>query len=51
MPQVLELLEKTLALSTEDREILVEQLVASRSEVPAHEGAEAAWGTSAPRTR
>jgi putative addiction module component (TIGR02574 family) len=41
--QVSELLEKALALSTEDRELLVDQLVASLSEVPAEEGAGAAW--------
>jgi putative addiction module component (TIGR02574 family) len=41
--QVSELLEKALALSTEDRELLVDQLVASLSEVPAEEGAAAAW--------
>ncbi len=41
--QVSELLEKALALSAEDRERLIDQLVASRSEEPAEEGAEAAW--------
>ncbi len=41
--QVSELLEKALALSPEDRELLVDQLVASLSEVSAEEGAEAAW--------
>ena len=41
--QVSELLEKALALSAEDRDRLIDQLVASRSKEPAEEGAEAAW--------
>lgn len=42
-PQLSELLEKALALSAEDRERLIDQLIASRSEEPTEEGAEAAW--------
>ena len=42
--QLSELPEKALALSTEERELLIDQLVASLREEPMDEGAEAAWG-------
>jgi putative addiction module component (TIGR02574 family) len=42
-PQVSELLEKALALSTQERGLLIDRLVASLDEDPAEEGAEAAW--------
>jgi putative addiction module component (TIGR02574 family) len=43
-PQVSQLLEKALALSTEERGALIDQLVASLDEEPAEQGVEAAWG-------
>ena len=42
-PQVSELLEKALALSTQERGLLIDRLVASLDEEPAEEGVEAAW--------
>jgi putative addiction module component (TIGR02574 family) len=42
-PQVSELLEKALALSTQDRGILIDRLIASLDDEPADEGVEAAW--------
>lgn len=42
-PQVSQLLEKALALSTEERGVLIDQLVASLDEDPAEPGVEAAW--------
>lgn len=42
-PQVSELLEKALALSTQDRGVLIDQLIESLDEGPAEEGVEAAW--------
>lgn len=42
-PQLSELLEKALALSTQDRGLLIERLIASLDEEPAEQGAEAAW--------
>jgi putative addiction module component (TIGR02574 family) len=42
-PQLSELLEKALALSTQDRGVLIDRLIASPDEQPAEEGAEAAW--------
>jgi putative addiction module component (TIGR02574 family) len=42
-PQVAELLEKALALSTQDRGVLIDQLIASLDDEPSDEGVEAAW--------
>jgi putative addiction module component (TIGR02574 family) len=42
-PQLSELLEKALALSTQERGLLVDRLIASLDDEPAEEGAEAAW--------
>ena len=42
-PQLSELLEKALALSTQERGLLVDSLIASLDDEPAEEGAEAAW--------
>jgi putative addiction module component (TIGR02574 family) len=42
-PQVSQLLEKALTLSTEEREALIDRLVASLDEEPAEQGVEAAW--------
>ena len=42
-PQLSELLEKALALPTQDRGLLVDRLIASLDEEPAEEGVEAAW--------
>ncbi|HUO15948.1 MAG TPA: addiction module protein [Verrucomicrobiae bacterium] len=42
-PQVAELLEKALALSSEDRGLLIDRLVESLDDEPAEEGVEAAW--------
>lgn len=42
-PQLSELLEKALALSTQDRGLLIDRLIASLDEVPLEEGVEAAW--------
>ena len=42
-PQLSELLEKALALSTQDRGLLIDRLIASLDEEPAEEGVEAAW--------
>ena len=42
-PQLSELLEKALALSTQDRSLLINRLIASLDEEPAEEGVEAAW--------
>jgi putative addiction module component (TIGR02574 family) len=43
-PQVSELLEKALALSTQDRGLLIDRLIESLDNEPAEEGVEAAWG-------
>jgi putative addiction module component (TIGR02574 family) len=43
-PQVSEVLEKALALSTEERGLLIDQLIESLDEGPAEEGVEEAWG-------
>jgi putative addiction module component (TIGR02574 family) len=43
-PQVLELLEKALALSTQERGLLIDRLVASLDDEPSEAGVEAAWG-------
>ena len=42
-PQVAELLEKALTLSTQDRGVLIDQLIASLDDEPSDEGVEAAW--------
>ncbi len=42
-PQLSELLEKTLALSTQERGLLIDRLIASLDNEPAEEGAEPAW--------
>jgi putative addiction module component (TIGR02574 family) len=42
-PQVSELLEKALALSTQDRGLLIDRLIASLEDGPPDEGVEAAW--------
>lgn len=42
-PQVSELLEKALALSSEERGLLVDRLVESLDNEPAEPGVEAAW--------
>ena len=43
-PQVSEVLEKALALSTQERGLLIDQLIESLDEGPAEEGVEEAWG-------
>jgi putative addiction module component (TIGR02574 family) len=42
-PQVSELLEKALTLSTQDRGLLIDRLIESLDDAPADEGVEAAW--------
>ena len=42
-PQVSEVLEKALALSTQDRGLLINRLIESLDEGPAEEGVEEAW--------
>jgi putative addiction module component (TIGR02574 family) len=42
-PQVSELLEKALALSSQDRGLLIDLLIATLDNEPAEEGVEAAW--------
>jgi putative addiction module component (TIGR02574 family) len=42
-PQVSELLEKALALSTQQRGLLIDRLIASLDDEPAEQGVEAAW--------
>lgn len=42
-PQVSEALEKALALSTQDRGLLIDRLIESLDEAPAEEGVEGAW--------
>jgi putative addiction module component (TIGR02574 family) len=42
-PQVLEVLDKALALSVKDRGLLIDRLVESLDDGPAEEGVEAAW--------
>jgi putative addiction module component (TIGR02574 family) len=42
-PQVSELLEKALTLSTQDRGLLIHRLIASLDEEAPEEGVEAAW--------
>ncbi|MFZ0417130.1 MAG: addiction module protein [Candidatus Sulfotelmatobacter sp.] len=43
-PQVSELLEKALTLSTQERGLLIDRLVETLDNEPAEEGVEAAWG-------
>ena len=42
-PQVSEVLEKALTLSTQERGLLIDRLIASLDEGPADEGVEQAW--------
>jgi putative addiction module component (TIGR02574 family) len=42
-PQAHEILEKALALSTQERGMLIDQLIESLDDAPAEEGVEAAW--------
>ncbi len=42
-PQVSDLLEKALALSTQERGLLIDHLIESLDEGPAEEGVERAW--------
>jgi putative addiction module component (TIGR02574 family) len=42
-PQVSEVLEKALALSTQERGLLIDHLIESLDEGPAEEGVEEAW--------
>lgn len=42
-PQVSEVLEKALALSTQDRGLIISRLIESLDEGPAEDGVEAAW--------
>ena len=42
-PQVSEVLEKALALSTKDRGLIIDRLIESLDNEPAEEGVEAAW--------
>ena len=42
-PQVSEILEKALALSTQERGLLIDHLIESLDEGPAEEGVEEAW--------
>jgi len=43
-PQVSEVLEKALALSTQERGLLIDHLIESLDEGPVEEGIEEAWG-------
>jgi len=42
-PQVSEVLEKALALSTQDRGLIIDRLIESLDNEPAEEGVEEAW--------
>jgi putative addiction module component (TIGR02574 family) len=42
-PQASEILERALALSTQERGMLIDQLIESLDDAPADEGVEAAW--------
>jgi putative addiction module component (TIGR02574 family) len=42
-PQVSELLEKALSLTTQERGLLIDRLIQSLDDEPAEEGAEEAW--------
>ncbi len=43
-PQVSEVLEKAMTLSTQERGLLIDHLIESLDEGPAEEGVEEAWG-------
>jgi putative addiction module component (TIGR02574 family) len=42
-PQVSEILQKALALSTQERGLIIDRLIESLDDEPAEEGVEAAW--------
>jgi putative addiction module component (TIGR02574 family) len=42
-PQISEVLEKALALSTQDRGLIIDRLIESLDDAPAEEGVEEAW--------
>ncbi|MGA8431787.1 MAG: addiction module protein [Candidatus Sulfotelmatobacter sp.] len=42
-PQVSELIEKALALSTQDRGLIIDRLIKSLDDEPAEEGVDEAW--------
>jgi|GraSoiStandDraft_11_1057310.scaffolds.fasta_scaffold102853_2 putative addiction module component (TIGR02574 family) len=42
-PQMSEVLEKALALSTQERGLVIDRLIASLDEAPAEDGVEEAW--------
>jgi putative addiction module component (TIGR02574 family) len=48
-PQVSEVLEKALALSTHDRGLIIDRLVESLDDEPAEDGVEAAWSVEIKR--
>ena len=48
-PQVSELLEKALALSSQERGLLIDRLVETLDNEPAEEGVEEAWATEIKR--
>jgi putative addiction module component (TIGR02574 family) len=48
-PEVSEVLGKALALSSEDRGLVIDRLIASLDEGPAEEGVEEAWGEEVKR--
>jgi putative addiction module component (TIGR02574 family) len=48
-PQVSEVLEKALALSTQERGLLIDHLIESLDEGPAEEGVEEAWAAEIKR--
>ena len=48
-PQVSEVLEKALTLSTQDRGLLIDRLIESLDEGPADEGVEEAWSAEIKR--
>jgi putative addiction module component (TIGR02574 family) len=48
-PQVSEVLEKALALSTQERGLLIDHLIESLDQAPAEEGVEEAWAAEIKR--
>lgn len=48
-PQISELLEKALTLSTQDRGLLIDRLIESLDEGPGEEGVEQAWAEEVKR--
>jgi putative addiction module component (TIGR02574 family) len=48
-PEVSKVLEKALTLSTRDRGLLIDQLIASLDDGPAEEGVEEAWAVEIKR--